>query len=45
MNIVIILAGGKGTRIGIVDQPKQFIDIYEKPIMVYILQAFDIHEK
>ncbi|MCJ7688896.1 MAG: 2-C-methyl-D-erythritol 4-phosphate cytidylyltransferase [Clostridiaceae bacterium] len=45
MNIAIILAGGKGTRMGIVDQPKQFIDIYGKPIVVHTLEAFDIHEQ
>ncbi|HBW13330.1 MAG TPA: 2-C-methyl-D-erythritol 4-phosphate cytidylyltransferase [Proteiniclasticum sp.] len=44
MNIAIILAGGKGTRMGIVDQPKQFIDIYGKPIMVHTLEMFDVHE-
>lgn len=44
MNIAIILAGGKGTRMGMVDQPKQFIDIYGKPIVVHTLEAFDIHE-
>ncbi|MBK5240808.1 2-C-methyl-D-erythritol 4-phosphate cytidylyltransferase [Clostridium sp.] len=45
MNIAIILAGGKGTRMGIVDQPKQFIDIYGKPIVVHTIEAFDIHEQ
>lgn len=45
MNIAIILAGGKGTRMGIVDLPKQFIDIYGKPIMVHTLEMFDIHEQ
>ena len=45
MNIAIILAGGKGIRMGIVDQPKQFIDIYGKPIVVHTIEAFDIHEQ
>ncbi|MBU3179790.1 2-C-methyl-D-erythritol 4-phosphate cytidylyltransferase [Clostridium psychrophilum] len=45
MNIAIILAGGKGTRMGMVDQPKQFIDIYGKPIVVHTIEAFDIHEQ
>ena len=43
MNIGIILAGGIGSRMGIVDKPKQFIDIYGKPIIVYTLEAFDNH--
>jgi len=45
MNIAIILAGGKGSRMGMVDQPKQFIDIYGKPIVVHTIEAFDIHEQ
>lgn len=43
MNIGIILAGGIGSRMGIVDKPKQFIDIYGKPIIVYTLETFDNH--
>lgn len=43
MNIGIILAGGIGSRMGIVDKPKQFIDIYGKPIIVHTLEAFDNH--
>lgn len=45
MNIAIILAGGKGTRMGITDQPKQFIDIYGKPIVIHTLETFDIHSE
>lgn len=45
MNIAIILAGGKGTRMGIVDKPKQFIDIYGKPIVVNTIESFDIHSQ
>lgn len=43
MNIGVILAGGSGSRMGIVDKPKQFIDIYGKPIIIHILEAFDSH--
>lgn len=43
MNIAVILAGGIGSRMGIVDKPKQFIDIYGKPIIVYTLETFDNH--
>ena len=45
MNIAVILAGGTGSRMGIVDKPKQFIDIYGKPIIVYTLEAFDNHSE
>lgn len=43
MNIAVILAGGIGSRMGIVDKPKQFIDVYGKPIIVYTLETFDNH--
>ena len=42
MNIAVILAGGSGSR---TEQsiPKQFISIYEKPIIIYTLEAFQTH--
>lgn len=42
MNIALILAGGSGSR---TEQsvPKQFISIYEKPIIIYTLEAFEKH--
>ncbi len=43
MNIGVILAGGSGSRMGIVDKPKQFIDIYGKPIIIHTLETFDSH--
>ena len=42
MNIPIILAGGVGSRVG-ADRPKQFIDIYGKPVLVYTIEAFQNH--
>jgi len=41
MNIVVLLAGGKGERTGL-DEPKQFIKVLDKPLIVY---AMDIYEK
>ena len=35
MNIAIIIAGGVGSRMG-QDLPKQFINVYDKPVIVYI---------
>lgn len=43
MNIAVILAGGTGSRMGIMDKPKQFIDIYGKPIIIHTLEIFDNH--
>ena len=42
MNIAIILAGGSGTRMGS-DVPKQFIDIYGKPLIVHTIESFDVN--
>ena len=41
-NIVLIIAGGVGARMG-QDIPKQFIDVYDKPVIVYTLEAFQKH--
>lgn len=43
MNIAILLAGGIGSRMGNVDKPKQFIDVYGKPIIIYTLETFSNH--
>lgn len=39
MNIAIIIAGGSGGRMG-QDIPKQFINVYDKPILIYTLEGF-----
>ena len=41
--IAIVLAAGKGTRMGS-DIPKQFLHIYDKPVLYYSLDAFQKHE-
>ncbi len=42
MNIAIIIAGGSGQRVG-QDIPKQFINVYDKPILIYTLEGFQKH--
>lgn len=42
MNAAIILAGGSGQRMGL-DIPKQFINVYDKPVIVYTLEGFQKH--
>lgn len=42
MNIALILAGGSGIRTE-QDVPKQFLNVYEKPIILYTLEAFQKH--
>lgn len=42
MNIAVIIAGGVGSRMG-QDLPKQFINVYDKPILIYTLESFQRH--
>jgi 2-C-methyl-D-erythritol 4-phosphate cytidylyltransferase len=42
MNVAIIIAGGIGSRLG-QDIPKQFINVYDKPIIIYTLESFQKH--
>lgn len=42
MNVAMIIAGGKGVRMN-QDIPKQFLNIYDKPVIVYTMQAFQKH--
>lgn len=42
MNIAIILAGGKGSRMGI-DLPKQFLSLCYKPVIAHSIEAFNSH--
>lgn len=39
MNIAIILAGGIGVRVGS-NIPKQFIEVFGKPVLVYTIEKF-----
>lgn len=38
----LIIAGGIGNRMG-QDIPKQFINVYDKPVIIYTLEAFQKH--
>ena len=40
MNYVGILAGGKGTRMGKIDLPKQFLMLGSKPVIVHTIEQF-----
>lgn len=41
-NIALIIAGGSGHRMG-QDIPKQFINVYDKPVLIYTLEGFQRH--
>ena len=39
MTVALILASGVGARMG-QDIPKQFLNVYDKPVIIYTLEAF-----
>jgi 2-C-methyl-D-erythritol 4-phosphate cytidylyltransferase len=42
MNTAIIIAGGSGRRMG-QDIPKQFISVYDRPVLIYTMESFQKH--
>ena len=40
--VALIVAGGSGTRMG-QDIPKQFINVFDRPVLVYTLESFQQH--
>ena len=42
MTTAIIIAGGCGRRMGL-DIPKQFVNVYDKPVILYTLEGFQHH--
>lgn len=42
MTTAIIIAGGSGSRMG-QKIPKQFINVYDKPVLIYTLEGFQKH--
>ncbi|MGN0172734.1 MAG: 2-C-methyl-D-erythritol 4-phosphate cytidylyltransferase [Acutalibacteraceae bacterium] len=42
MTVAVVIAGGVGSRMG-QSIPKQFISIYDKPILIYTLEGFEKH--
>ena len=45
MNYALILAGGTGQRMKTSGMPKQFLEVYGKPIIVYTLETFERNEE
>lgn len=43
MNIAVIFAGGSGQRMRTKDVPKQFLELHQKPIIIYTLEHFEKH--
>lgn len=44
MNIGVIFAGGVGSRMHSKERPKQFLEIYNKPIIVHTIEHFQHNE-
>lgn len=42
MNVALVIAGGTGSRMK-QDIPKQFINVNDKPVIIYTLEAFEKH--
>ena len=40
MNVALIVAGGSGNRMG-QDIPKQFLNVFDKPVLIYTLESFE----
>lgn len=43
MNIALIFAGGTGQRMKNTGVPKQFLELYGKPIIIYTIELFERH--
>ncbi len=41
MNIAVIFAGGVGKRMHSKERPKQFLELYNKPIIIHTLEIFE----
>lgn len=44
MNIALILAAGTGSRMGNADKPKQFLNVYNKPLLVHTVEIFEVND-
>lgn len=44
-NIALIFAGGSGRRMNNGGKPKQFLELKEKPIIVYTIEHFNSHQE
>lgn len=41
----LIFAGGTGQRMSLSSKPKQFLELYGKPIIIYTLEHFEYHKE
>lgn len=43
MNVALIFAGGTGVRMNARAKPKQFLELFGKPVIVYTIEVFENH--
>lgn len=43
MTTALIFAGGTGSRMNSLSKPKQFLELYGKPILIYTIEHFERH--
>lgn len=43
MNVALLFAGGTGQRMKNTARPKQFLELYGKPVIIYTLEIFQTH--
>ena len=41
----VVLAGGKGSRMGNTDMPKQFLKLGTKPILIHTVEKFFVNSR
>ena len=45
MNVALIFAGGTGKRMNTKGVPKQFLELYGKPIIIYTIEKFENNDE
>lgn len=45
MNIALVVAAGSGSRMKNTQEPKQFVKVNDKPLMIYSLETFNVHPR
>ncbi|HOI99891.1 MAG TPA: IspD/TarI family cytidylyltransferase [Rectinema sp.] len=45
MKIAVIFAGGVGARMHSKERPKQFLELHQKPIIIYTIEHFEKHSE
>ena len=45
MNIAVVVAAGSGSRMRNIQEPKQFVKVNNKPLMVFSLETFNVHPR